>query len=359
VANYLPLSTLLLAISLPALADRITLKNGDRLTGAIITSDDKSLTLKTEFAGEIKIDRAAITAIESDQALNVTLKDQGKVQAIVQSTPDSATLKKADGATLTVKPDTLAALRNDAAQRAWEREQERLLHPRFNDFWSGFVSLGIANASGNSKTTSVATAASAVRAAGRNKMALNFAQIYATQSTTQPFGATANRISGSFRIDRDVNHRLFAYGINAYDYDKFLDLDLRSVFGGGFGYHAWKSPKGYFDVSGGGNYNREKFSTPEGPLIRKSGEVAFGQEFGYQPFSKLKLFERLSVFPNLSETGEYRMNFDSTASIPVLKWLEWNLGFNSRYLSNPLAGKRKNDTILTMGIRVSFDQSKR
>ncbi len=350
---------LLVVAVLPAFADRITLKNGDRLTGTIVTTDEKTLTLKTDFAGEVKIDRAAITAIESDQVLSVTLKDQGKVEAKVQATTETAILRKPDGAVLSVKPDTVAALRNEASQRAWEREQERLLHPRLTDFWSGFVSLGIASASGNSMTTSISTAAAATRAAGRNKIALNFAQLYATQSTTLPYGATANRISGSFRIDRDVNHRLFAYGINAYDYDRFLDLDLRAVLGGGFGYHAWKNPKGYLDLSGGGNWNREKFSTPDGDLIRKSGEVAFGQELGYQPLSRLKLFERLSIFPNLSESGEYRLNFDSTASVPVLNWLEWNLGFNSRYLSNPLAGKRKNDTILTMGIRVSFDQTKR
>ena len=363
IMSRLPLLFILMAAALPAFADRITLKNGDRLTGAIVTTDDQTLTLKTSFAGEVKIDRGAIAAIESDQVLNVTVKDQGKlqapVQAKVQASTDTATLHTSGGAAVTIRPEAIAALRSDAAQRAWDREQERRLHPRLTDFWSGFVSLGIANSSGNSKTTSVSTAASASRIAGRNKMALNFAQLYARQSTTLPYGATANRISGSFRLDRDVDHRLFVYGINGYDYDRFLDLDLRAIFGGGFGYHAWKSPKGYLDLSGGGNYNREKFGTAGGLLIRKSAEVAFGQELGYQPLSKLKLFERLSFFPNLDETGDYRMNFDSTASVPVLKWLEWNLGFNSRYLSNPLAGKRKNDTILTMGIRVVFDQSKR
>lgn len=352
------LTTLL--IPAPALwADRITLNNGDRLTGSIVTADDKTLTIKTDFAGEVKISRAAIAQIESDQVLSVTLKDQGKVEARVRASAAGVTLERPGGAVLSVSAESLGALRNADAQRAWEREQERLLHPRLTDFWSGFVSLGLANSSGNSKTTSISTAASATRAAGRDKMILNFAQLYATQSTTLPHGTTANRISGSFRLDRDVNHRLFAYGINAYDYDRFLDLDLRAILGGGFGLHAWKYRKGYLDVSGGGNWNREQFTTAQGDLVRKSGEVSFGQELGYQPLTRLKLFERLSIFPNLSQSGEYRMNFDSTAAVPVLKWLEWNLGFNSRYLSNPLPGKRGNDTILTMGIRVSFDQTKR
>jgi putative salt-induced outer membrane protein len=350
---------LICGFSLPAAADRITLKNGDSLTGTVISSDDKVLLLKTEFAGEIKIDRGAIASIQTDQALNITLKEQGKVQAKVQAEGATARLSKPDGVVLSVDPGAMTALRDDASQRAWEREQERLLHPRLSDFWSGFVSLGIANASGNSKTTTVSTAASATRAAGKNKMALNFAQIYATQSTTAPFGSTANRISGSFRIDRDLNARTFLYGINAYDYDRFLDLDLRAVLGGGLGWHAWKNPRGYLDLAGGGNWNREKFSTPSGALIRNSAEASVTQEFAYQPLSKLKLFERVSFFPNMTETGEYRLNFDSTASVPILKWMEWNVGFNNRYLSNPLPGKRKNDTILTMGIRVSFDQTKR
>ena len=61
----------------------------------------------------------------------------------------------------------------------------------------------------------------------------------------------------------------------------------------------------------------------------------------------------------MTDTGNYRIAFDTTATVPILKSLEWNLGFSDRYLSNPPAGVVKNDTILTMGIRFSFDQTKR
>lgn len=39
-------------------ADQVTLKNGDRITGKIVTSDAKTLTIKTDAMGEVKIDRA-------------------------------------------------------------------------------------------------------------------------------------------------------------------------------------------------------------------------------------------------------------------------------------------------------------
>jgi len=341
------------------LADQLTLKNGDRLSGKIVTSDDKTILLKTEYAGEIKIDRTVVTGIQTEEAINVTLKDAGKVQGKLEATTQTAKVEKLDGSVVNVEPGAVLAIRNYTAQQDWEREQERLTHPRLNDFWAGFVGLALTNSNGNSKTTSMGTTGSATRVAGKNKMALYFAQLYATQSTTAPFGTTANRVTGSFRIDRDISRKLFLYGVNAYDYDQFLDLDLRVVLGGGLGYHVWKSQKGYFDVGAGANWNREKFSTVTGSLVRNSAELQVGQEFGYQVFEKLKLFERLTVFPNMTDLGQYRVNFDFTASVPVAKWLEWTVGFNDRYLSNPLPGKKKNDTILTMGVRATFDQTRR
>ena len=202
--------------------------------------------------------------------------------------------------------------------------------------------------------------------AGRNKMSINFAQIYARQSTTIPFGETANRMGGSFRVDRDISKKVFVFAFNGYDYDKFLDLNLRMTLGGGFGYHVWQNKKGFLDVMGGGNWNRETFDVTNivktGKYItqtRNSGEISIGQELGYQPMSRLKLNEKLAFFPNSTNAGEYRMNFDTTGSVPIFKWLEFNVGFSSRYLSNPPFGKLKNDTILSTGIRATFDQNKR
>ena len=347
-------------------ADQITLKNGDRVSGKIVTADDKTIILKTDFAGDIKIDRTLITGITTDAPLSVTLKDAATVQAKIAGPTDSLNIQKADGTAQTVKADSLVAIRDDASQKAWMREEERLKNPKLNDFWSGFVTLGIANASGNSSTTSVATAASAVRIAGRNKMSINFAQIYARQSTTIPIGETANRMGGSFRIDRDISKRVFMFGANSYDFDKFLDLNLRVVLGGGFGYHLWQSKKGFLDVAGGGNWNRETFDVTNTTntrtyttQTRNSGEIMIGQEFGYQPMSRLKLNEKFAIFPNFTNTGEYRMSLDTTASVPLYKWLEFNVGFSSRFISNPPIGKVTNDTILSTGIRASFDQTKR
>jgi len=338
------------------LADQIALKNGDRVTGKILNTDDKTITVKTDLMGEIKIDKAAVVSVRSDAPLNVTLADGKKVQGAVDTVQNEVRVVK-EGQTLATAPlADVKAYRDDAAQRAWEREQLRLTNPPLDDFWAGSVNFALANASGNSRTTTLSTSASVARAVAKNKTGLYFNQIYAKQSTTASSGPTANRISGGAHQDRDLSNRLFVFGTADFDYDRLLDLDLRSVLGGGLGYHAWKGKKGYFDAGFGGAWNREKFSDG---LIRKSGELLAYEELGYQPLSRLKLFERFTFYPNLTETGEYRYAFDANATVPITKWLQWTFGVNNRYMSNPPIGRRTRDLLVTTGIGVTFDQTKR
>src|SRR5256885_2005709 len=52
-----------------ALADEVKLKNGDRLTGAVVKFDGKNLTLKTEFAGTVNIVWDAVDQVLTAQPI--------------------------------------------------------------------------------------------------------------------------------------------------------------------------------------------------------------------------------------------------------------------------------------------------
>src|SRR6516225_6333085 len=74
-------------VSSQLFADQVVLKNGDKLTGTIVDSDGKTLTMKSEsvgeiqdskFVGEVKIQWDAVQSITSSEPLYVTSKD-GKI----------------------------------------------------------------------------------------------------------------------------------------------------------------------------------------------------------------------------------------------------------------------------------------
>ena len=60
------------------------------------------------------------------------------------------------------------------------------------------------------------------------------------------------------------------------------------------------------------------------------------------------------MFPNLTYTGEYRMNFDLSGVTVIKRWLGWHVTASDRYLSNPVFGRQRNDLILSTGFRLSF-----
>jgi len=333
-------------------ADTVVMKNGDHITGKILKTDTNAIVIKTDYAGEIKIDLPSVVSLTSDEPLNVTLKNAAPARGKVSVADDTVHVEGGSQA----KRADLTAIRDDDNQKAWLREDERLHHPRLLDFWAGSAAFGLAEASGNSNTTTFNTSAAMARAAGRNKMSLYFNQVYATQSTTQPYGETANRVGGGFRLDRDVSSKLFVFGTTDYDFDKFLGLDLRSVFGGGLGYHAWKSGRGHLDFGAGGDYDREKYSTGE---VRNFGEILVNEELGVKLLSKLNFIQRLQLYPNMSDTGQFRLNFDMTADVPLFKFLAVSFGMNDRYQTDPLPGRKGNDVLFTSGVRFSFDQTAR
>jgi hypothetical protein len=60
------------------------------------------------------------------------------------------------------------------------------------------------------------------------------------------------------------------------------------------------------------------------------------------------------TFPNLSDLGQYRFQFDATAATKLKTWLSWQITVNDRYLSNPLPGLKSNDELLSTGLRLAF-----
>src|SRR5689334_19473217 len=94
--KIISLTIFLFLLSMPAMADQITLKNGDRLTGKIVKSDGSKLVVKTELIGEVSVDLAAVNSITTDQPLYVTLADGRTVSGILSASEGKAELRAAN-----------------------------------------------------------------------------------------------------------------------------------------------------------------------------------------------------------------------------------------------------------------------
>lgn len=346
-----------------AMADQITLKNGDHLTGTVVKSDGKALVLHTDYAGDITVQFAAITNLTTEKPLHVELKEGKTVVGPVSTTDGKVDVAVSGGAPVEAPRESIVAIRNDADQAAYEKT----IHPGLLQGWTGGSTVGFSLTRGNSETESLSLAFNAARATKNDKITMYTTAVYDTNQLSTP-GTTANTETGGIRYDRNLNPRLFAFVSADFMSNALQDLNLRSVGSVGLGYHAVKNANTTLDFLAGGNFTDENYTQfitvpPSGTtggytystkLIHNFGALTLGEEFMHKIGKTTVVTEKLYFFPDLTQTGQYRATADLGFITKINKWFGWQNSASDVYVTNPPSGAKQNDLVLTTGLNFTF-----
>ncbi len=336
-----------LVLSFPALAaDQVVLTNGDTITGSIVKKDGGTLTIKSEFFGQVTMPWSAVKSIRSDAELSVVLPSGETVKGKIGSA-DGQLQVAAGPATRTAPLAGVAAVRNAAEQHHFERLQ----HPGILELWNGNVDIGLSLARGNARSDALATSFTAGRDTRTDKITLYFNQIYSTARANNLTSTIASALRGGWKYNRSVSPRMFLSGFNDYEHDRFQNLNIRFVAGGGAGLKAVKSEHTQLDFDAGIDYQRENFLNG---LNRNSAEANFGDNLFYRVSKGTSVTHSMRLFTNLSDIGAYRLNLDIGSTTVLKKWLGWHVTASDRFLSNPVQGRQRNDLLISTGFRLTF-----
>ena len=343
----------LVSLVLPCAADQVILKNGDRITGSIVKKDDKTLTFKSDVFGAVTVPWDKVESLSAEKPLFVVLPNNRTVLATITAQQDRLRIAAAD-ATQDASIADLLAIRNSDEQSAYER----LLSPAWTQLWAGTATLGWAGVRGNAKALTFTTGFNAARVTRTDKATAQLNAIRSSATVNGVSAATAQAIRGGWGYNRNLASRFTWNTFNDYEMDRFQNLDLRFVLGGGLGVIVWRGERGRLDLQGGGAYNREAFSASETrpQFTRNAAETYVGDEFTFKLTPVTSVFQSSRTFFNLTRTGEYRVNFDLGTNTKLFRWLTWNASISDRYLSNPVPGRKRNDFLYSTGIGVSFSR---
>jgi hypothetical protein len=176
-------------------ADLITLKNGDRLTGSVIKSDTKSLTLKY-FAATVAVPWEEVNSISSETPLNLTLKGGQLLSGPVTTEEGKFAIDTSNAGRIITTKDAVEIIRSKDEEESYERELERLRNPGLLDLWKGYFDTGLAGTRGNARTTTINLGLNAARTTRRDKTNVYVTSLYSTNSTTGEPLTTANAVRG-------------------------------------------------------------------------------------------------------------------------------------------------------------------
>ncbi len=340
------LGLLFAGFAAPALyADTVVLKNGDRLTGTAVKLEGGKLTFKTAYADAIAIAWDQVTSLTVSQALVLpTAKGQLSITSVERS--EAGLMVATATGTSTLEAAAVTVLRSPADQKAYEDS----LHPNWAHAWAGAVNVSLALARGNSDTATFGAGVVAARQTRTDKTSLYANTLYSKNAHAVP-ETSANTTAGGLRYDHNLNPKLFAFGSGDFSTNALQNLDLRSILGGGFGWHPIKSPQQTLDVLGGLVWTRENY-TP-GPT-NSFAALDLGEQYTRKLGARSLFAEQAFLYPDLNNMGQFQLSVDSTFSTKLGKIFNWQTTFSDRYTSFPPAGTVSNDVILTTGLGLTL-----
>jgi putative salt-induced outer membrane protein YdiY len=232
--------------------------------------------------------------------------------------------------------------------------QQATVQPDGQFRWA--LSLGASASDGNSRASSLALGGEGVQATDGWKTTVRGSGLYTRSGGV----ATGERLRLGVRHDRQIDARWFGFGGLDAERDKFANVALRAQASGGLGLHVVRTDTSTWDVFGGLGLNQDRFVAPalvDGQVRSRyrytSALLAQEGAHKFTPTTSAK--QRLVLYPNLRNRGEYRATWDASLSVAMSSTLSLNVGLGVTHNSDPGPGRRRTDSLLTTGVAMRFD----
>lgn len=311
------------------------LKNGDRITGELVSQNENRVVVRSPVAGRITIPRESLDHMDP----------VARPAASIAATPTNATPKVATPAA--APPPTASVAKSDTNAPVTGHLLPSWVSGIWTN-WHGNVQAGLNLGVGTTDRATMYVNGTASKKWGRTSTMFTYNAAYGEANGIQ----NANQMAGTGRAEFEIspNRRTFAYASGAAGYDVIRKINLEYLGGGGVGYKFIDRPKRVLAGELGMQYQSFNYSTSED---QTTVAVRFGESFTTS-IDKLSITQRLGFTPGIGDLSNYQVNLYLTLSYPLFKPLTLNLNIIDQYLSKPAAGVQNNDLQVQTTIGITF-----
>jgi putative salt-induced outer membrane protein YdiY len=310
--------------SLPAQPAIVFLKNGDRVTGTVLSEDTNRITLSNLWSKEIIIPLSAISRREKiAPAIPALTVPPGVVQA-----PGTASAK---GSNQLAKGVAIAPGARPAAAK----------------HWAGDIQLGTDLGYSEKQHQNYTAHAKITYAKDKFRHVLEYDFAYGrTEGVT-----STDRMDGSSKIDYDYTPRWYVYSLGSAGYDRIRKIDYRMEVGPGIGYHLIKITNFVFNTEAGIDYQSQHLKDDTRPDLFF---YRLAENSTWQLNKKLTLDEKFEYMPRVEKLEEYKLRFESNLRYGLGSNLSLVLTVLDLFESRPAAGVSQNDLQVRSSLGVKF-----
>jgi putative salt-induced outer membrane protein YdiY len=301
-------------------ADQVELKNGDRLSGTVVKHTGETLVFTTPYAKEIPIAWAEVQSLTTETPYWVKLGSGEYVSARFVPRDDGVYLESehVEGS----RPVALAEVVTIGIPPGAR--------------WSADVKAVVNGSQGNTETFALGAAAEVFRETDDDR--LRFGGVLARQSQDEK--DTVKNTRGWLYYDYHLGAHWDLGGFLTLEYDRFKDLDLRTVVGAGPGYRFIDTKTMLFKVRAGLAYVNENFGEQSD---RDYATAVLADEFRWQISEDRSVYQLLDVYPSLANGSDLLLHAEVGFRQTLMKGLFAELALIDDYDNLPADGRKKND----------------
>ncbi len=316
-------------------ADEVQFKNGDRLSGTIVSAEGGVLVIKTDVAGEVKVKMEDVATFSTSQPVTLQLNDDTRLQQPVAA-GEAGSVNLQEGA-VQAQPIPLTAIRR--------------INP--SEKWTGAIVVGGMLERGNTRTDSLNISAEAARRTETDRITLDAAYRFGRQRDpdTGEDQTTTDNWSFGGKYDYFVSEKWYAYANTRIERDRIADLDLRITPGVGVGYQWIETPRTSFTTEAGLTWLYEDY---RGADSTDSLALRLAYELKHQLNDKVALFHGVEYFPSLENINDYLILADAGIRADLTSTMFGEFKLEVKHDSTPAPGASRTDLKYILGIGWRF-----
>ena len=326
---------LLLVILTLTFADEIILKNGDKLTGKVVSMEKGKLVFNTSYAGNISIDWQSVKSIKTDAPATLILKDGMVIKGA---------LKPAQGDKVLIETASLGKSEMDLSQVTAINPE--LLPGEIK--LTGRTNVAIALRSGNTDTSTYRVDGELQARAEKSRYTVGGE--YNREEDDDK--TTVNNWLAYAKYDHFITKKLYGYVNTVFKRDKMADLNLRSSVGIGLGYQVWESHKTNLFLEAGLSYVNEDYDTGSDDSYAAFRWAVNYDRFVWDDFLQFFHFHEGTI--GLESTEDITIRSRTGFRMPLRHGFTATVQYNWDWDNTPAPGNDSVDEAFIIGVGYQF-----
>ena len=306
--------------------DLIKINDGSIISGKITKFDKDTISLKTEFAGTIKIERDKVLSVDSKEDFSIKLK--GGKKALGSLTRDAKKINIVEDEDKKVVGFSEVLSISPKVEKPLERK------------WSLTTGFDLLGKQGNTEELSLGANLIVLRKGPKDELKFNLEY----EDREKNAEKTADRIGGGAAYEYFFKDSIGWYLRTELESDDVTAVNIRSTTGAGASYRLLNRDNQTLVARSGIGYRFTDYD------IIKEAESSLTLDLGithkYQINDFISLDTDIVYVPGIGGSGNNRFVHDSALSLPVGNGSNWTLkmGIKNEYETEPAVPEKLDTT---------------